>query len=309
MATSPSRDRELELSAWSRRLEPLLTERVGPRPGFSLLCAEKEAADDTLKLRVCDAAGVPRAAVLVSSPVAPDLIARAMERAATARRVLGPELGAAVIEPLHTGVVEGRSFCVLPYLTPLRERGIAAHVQRAWLAPRILDWLHGVARRTRADLGPAARELHFEKTLEHLILRDGVEGRVRAAAERSLDELRKGKWVARHVLMHGDLWAGNVLLEGAAHRARPVIIDWPGARVQGHAIFDLARFARSFRIRPGRLRRELDRHAEVLGCTRQQTLGHLLAALGSQGLDLEHFPVARYLKMVSICFDTLSEAL
>ena len=158
-------------------------------------------------------------------------------------------------------------------------------------------------------MSPAARELRFEQPLEHLLGRDGVESRVRSAAERALGELRDGKWAARHVLMHGDLWAGNVLLDGSGRRARPVIIDWPGARVQGHAIFDLARFARSFRTRPSRLRRELDRHAEVLGCSREQTLGHLLAALGSQGLDLEHFPVARYLKMVSICFDTLSEAL
>ena len=311
MATSPSLDRNLEVTQWSRLLGRVVEDLVGPDARFDLLCGPKEAADDTLKLCVRDAAGKLRAAVLVSSSLAPDLVARAMERAAAARRVLGFALGQSVIEPLHTGVAEGRSFCVLPYLEPMRERGVRARMQKRWLAPQLLDWLHASADRTLCEVGLAGRETRFERPLVHLLEREGISGRVRASAEDALTGLRDGKWAARHVLMHGDLWVGNILLSptGLGRRPRTVLIDWPGSVVRGHAIFDLVRLAHSFRMRPAVLRRELARHAELLGCKVEDTRSHLLAALGWHGLDLEHFPVKRYLKMVSHCFDTLSEAL
>jgi hypothetical protein len=311
MAMHPSRDRRFEMMKWSGLLGPLCEDLVGPGAQFGLLCGEKEAADDTLKLCVRDAEGAPRAAVLVSSEVGPGLVARSMERAAAARRVLGFTLGQHVIEPLHTGVMEGRSFSVLPYLSPMREKGPLARLQKLWLAPQLLDWLHDSAERTLAEVGSSGREIRFEKPLEHLLEREGISSRVRAAADEALVGLRDGKWAARHVLMHGDMWAGNVLLapRGPGRRPQTVLIDWPGALVRGHAIFDLVRLARSFRMRPAVLRRELERHAKLLGCKPEETLAHLLAALGRQGLDLEHFPVQRYLKMVSISFDTVMEAL
>jgi len=311
MATSPSLDRNFEVKKWSSLLGPLLADLVGPVGDFEPLCGEKEAVDDTLKLCVRDHAGTPRAAVLVSSDVAPDLVARAMERAAAARRVLGFSLGQHVIQPLHTGVFQGRSFSVLPYLTPMRERGVRARLEKRWLEPQLLDWLRAATLRTLTEVGSAGRESRFEKPLEHLLEREGISSRVRAAADDALVGLHAGKWAARHVLMHGDLWAGNVLLapRGLGQRPLTVLIDWPGAMVRGHAIFDLVRLARSFRMRPALLRRELERHAELLGCKPHDTLAHLLAALGWQGLDLEHFPAQRYLRMVSTCFDTLSEAL
>lgn len=311
MATPASLDRNLEVKRWSDLLRPLLDDLACPDASLEPLCGVKEAADDTLKLCVRDSSGQPRFAALLSSPLAPDLVARAMERAAAARRVLGFSLGQHVIQPLHTGVIEGRSFCVLPYLSPLRERGPVARLQKHWLAPDLFEWLHGAAERTLADVGSTGRELRFERPLEHLISREGISGRVRSAAEDALLGLRDGKWSARHVLMHGDMWAGNVLLEsrGRARRPHLVLIDWPGALVRGYAIFDLVRLCRSFRIRPALLRRELERHAALLSCDPDDTRAHLLAALGQQGLALEHFPVQRYLKMTEICFDTLSEAL
>jgi hypothetical protein len=234
-----------------------------------------------------------------------------MERAAAARRVLGSALGQHVIDPLHAGVIQGRSFSVLPYLTPMRERGLGGRVQKLWLAPSLLGWLRSSAARTLVHVGAAGRETGFKRPLEHLIAREGVSSRVCAAAEDALEGLQAGKWAARHVLMHGDLWAGNVLLspQGLGRRPLAVLIDWPGALVRGYAIFDLVRLARSFRMRPAVLRGELVRHAELLSCKPEETLAHLLAGLGHQGLELEHFPVQRYLKMVDICFDTLSEAI
>ncbi len=311
MATPLSLDRNYEVTKWSCLLGPLLEDLVGPVTDLSPMCGEKEAADDTLKLCVRDAAGVPRAAVLVSSALAPDLVARAMERAAAARRVLGFSLGRHVIEPLHTGVIQGRSFSVLPFLPPMRESGPLARLQSLWLAPQLLDWLHDAAKRTLAEVGSSGRRVRFEKPLEHLLEREGVSSRVRAAADRALVGLRDGKWAARHVLMHGDMWAGNVLLSsrGIARRPLTVLIDWPGALVRGYAIFDLVRLAHSLRIRPVLLRRELERHAELLSCRPEDTLAHALAALGHHGLQLEHCPVRRYLRMVETCFDTISEAL
>ena len=313
MATSPLPEArlELELERWSDRMAPPLARLLGHAVELSLLCGGKEAADDTLKLRVADSRGISRAVVLVASPVAPELVARGVERAAAAKAALGPEIGDVILEPLMTGLMERRSYCVLPYHTPMRHRGLVARLQYAWLGPTLLAWLRAAARHTLAPVGSAAREQRFERALTHLLDRDGVSGRVRSAAERSLVRLRDGKWTPRHVLMHGDLWCGNVLLAPAPglRRPRTILIDWPGAAVRGHAIYDLIRLAQSLRMGRAAVRREIACHAAILGCDPTDTAGHLLAGLGHVGLHIDRFPVARYQAMTDACVATLEAAL
>ncbi len=78
MATSPMPEARLELEheRWSDRMAPPLARSLGHAVELSLLCGGKEAADDTLKLRVADSRGISRAVVLVASPVAPELVLR-----------------------------------------------------------------------------------------------------------------------------------------------------------------------------------------------------------------------------------------
>ena len=136
------------------------------------------------------------------------------------------------------------------------------------------------------------------------------------AAGEALQSLERGDWSPRFVLMHGDLWEGNILRTpetpaDAPGASRPpfVLIDWPGARVQGYPFYDLLRITRSMRIGDAILRREVSRHCRLLDTNAAGALGHLLACLGHTGLNLEYFPPEMYAELCVNCLDDLQRAL
>jgi hypothetical protein len=110
--------------------------------------------------------------------------------------------------------------------------------------------------------------------------------------------------LARHVPMHGDLWSDNVLLAEDGIR----IVDWAGAKVKGFGVYDLLRAASSFNVPRRLLRRELLRHAEILGGADALRL-HLLAALGHLASDLGEFPPDQYVKMANESWRMLGSAI
>ena len=62
-------------------------------------------------------------------------------------------------------------------------------------------------------------------------------------------------------------------------------------------MYDLVRLSESFGLNPPSLSREVLAHCEILSCQQVDATSYLLAALGNIGLNLEHFPVERYLAM------------
>jgi hypothetical protein len=139
---------------------------------------------------------------------------------------------------------------------------------------------------------------------------------VRVAATMARERLAAGVFRPKYVLMHGDLWKGNILLQAgrnASHtdvqRSRFAIIDWAGFEGCGYAIYDLVRLARSMRISRRRLAGELVRHCAILECTTEDARSYLLTALGHIGMTLEHFPVERYVSMSLSALSLLDEAL
>jgi len=303
-----------------------LTERLGDQ--LAALCTPRARQvvlaplpytprdDAPTALRVSDAHGRPVAAMLCSAPQAPGMVARAMRRAADARALLGEQDARHILEPLLQGRVRGLSYAVLPWCESLSAFRPLWALQRAALRPALLDWLLRLTQRTVREPVPDEREARFAAPLQHLAGSSAVGARARAAARQALQRLARGEWRARTVLMHGDLWKGNLLLRPRrsvldAHRwaDRFVVIDWPGAEVHGHAFYDLVRLSRSLGLRPDALRHEIARHCAALGCSPDDALASLLAALGQIGMALEHFPPARYAAMVDECVDTLAAAL
>ncbi len=303
-----------------------LSERLGDQ--LAALCAPRARAvalaplpytpreDAPTALRVSDARGRPVAAMLCSSPRAPGMVARAMSRAAEARELLGPEDGRHILEPLLQGRLRGLSWAVLPWCDSPSTLRPLWRLQRAALRPALLDWLLRLTERTMRVPAPEQLEARFAAPLRHLAASPAIGARARAAAEQAAQRLADGAWAPRSVLMHGDLWKGNVLLRPRASALaaprwgeRFVVIDWPGAEVHGHAFYDLVRLSRSLALSPDALRREVERHGAVLSCTGEDALGSLLAALGQIGMALEHFPMARYAGMVDECVQTMATAL
>jgi hypothetical protein len=184
------------------------------------------------------------------------------------------------------------------------------------LRPSIFDWLRQATEGTLRDAEPAAIERNFAAPLQHMVSLTPINDHLRAAASRSIERLNDGTWLPKHVLMHGDLWKGNILIRPQDNILRRlnmsdrfVITDWAGSEISGYAIYDLVRLAESMRLNALNLRREVDRHCCLLGCEPVDSTSYLLAALGHIAMNLEHFPIDRYKHMAESCYVALERAL
>ncbi len=271
------------------------------------LLYQGELADSSQIFIVRDADERPLGIVQLSAEAAPGMVARGMARAAAAAAMLGTASGRAVLLPLAQGRIDGRSYAVMPYCLPFASERWRWAAQRLRLGPVVLDWLHGVAARTAATVADRDIDVDFVQPVMRLRGLEGASARLVVACDEALARLTSGAWVPRHVLMHGDLWRGNLLLRPAVGGAWPprrapwaqrlAVIDWAGAQLQGHPFFDLVRVAQSLGLAPRRLRAEIDRHCALLACARIDAASCVLAAAGDILGELEQFPVHRLLGM------------
>jgi hypothetical protein len=300
-------------------LDDPLADALGDRYGkleVPLLSRANTVADGTTVLLLRDSAGQSRAVVLCSTPVSPDMVQRAMNRAHQAKVILGASTGATILDPLAEGSVRGLSYAVLPYCNGLSESRLVWWIQRELLRPSIFDWLWRVTECTVCDVEPAAIDRSFAEPLRRIASLEQMNDGLRAAAERAAERLDTGAWTPKHVLMHGDLWKGNILIRKANRaveqrrwRDRFVIIDWAGSEINGYAMYDLVRLAQSMGLNARSLRSEVDRHCRLLRCEPADATSYLLAALGHILINLEHFPMDRYARVAESCLTTLEHAL
>src|SRR5207302_1326391 len=147
-------------------------------------------------------------------------------------------------DPLIEGELEGRSYAALPYCAPFSSSTWMWRLQRLTLRPALFRWLRGLVRATATTTPPEKVEEAFVRPLEHLANMTAVSPPVRAAAAKARERLGKTSFSPRQVLMHGDLWKGNLLMDGRATIGRLraplydrfVVIDWPGSTLAGYPI-------------------------------------------------------------------------
>jgi hypothetical protein len=254
--------------------------------------------------------------ILCSSAEAPDMVQRAMDRARRSKASLPPVAAQHILDPLALGRIGALSYAVLPHCLELAAGGLAWRVQRQALSPALFDWLWMVNSATMRPVEDDEFDWRFVQPLQRLMALDQAGPLVRADAARAAERLQQGAWLPRTVLMHGDLWKGNILLRPAtgladavAWRERFIVIDWTGSASCGHAFYDLVRLAQSMRLGRGALDREIARHCALLQCSRDDAMACLLAALGRMAMQLEHFPMQRFAQMVDECHATLHAAI
>lgn len=269
--------------------------------------------DSAGKYLLLDQAGEPVAFGFESPSAAPGAVARDARNANRARALLGEELGRFVLTALAERELGGASIAIYPTCDALADGRLPWLLQRRAVQEWSLGWLRAVAART---VGAAAagegRWLLFERPLVHLAELSGLPAALRSDAIMALARIREGRWRPRPVLMHGDFWKGNIMVRRPAGPRTAVdgdfvVIDWGTSEADGYAIFDLIRVAQSLGTRPARLRLELSRHLEVLGCELLDTRGYLLAALGHRALNLEFFPLDRFVRMATSCHATIGQ--
>ncbi len=275
---------------------------------------QKTGRDSTTKVMVKDARGRCLAVVSCARPASPHLVMRGVERAEAVRSLLGHSLGAAIIKPVASGYVEGRSYAMLPWCSDLSEHRLIRYAQRTLLKRPLLSWLRAaVAAAATAHGENAGNPPVFASKLRRMETLSGIGESARTAIRTALDRLESEAWRPRHVFDHNDLWEGNILLPGK--RIRPprktpfVLIDWVGAESSGYGITDLIRLARFLKLSPAELRVEIEAHCRSLHCTIHDAAGHFLAASGHLHQNLEYFPEDRFLAMFHACWLYLQEAL
>ncbi|MCC6907838.1 MAG: hypothetical protein IT430_07860 [Phycisphaerales bacterium] len=303
-------------------LEPLLRPslealelQLGPNLSLSPLGRLKPGIDSTTKGLIENGSGEAVAVVVCSRPSSPLLVARGTERAERIRSMLGERLGAAIIAPIYSGVIDGRSYVVLPVARDLPSNRLVLRWRLWSLRRTLLDWLADAVRAAAiAQRITPQSDSQFSLALSHLGSQAFLDSATKTAVNESLNRLHAGQWSPLHTFDHNDLWYGNILqpLTSAKRDGTKwpfVLIDWAGANPRGYGVYDLIRLSRSLQLSSARLGRELVRHARALECEPADLRGHFLASMGHLHRHLEHFPLERFVEVFKSCWLTLDRGL
>lgn len=274
----------------------------------------KLVADAMQVFVLTDNALLPRAVLHCSPPQEPDAVQHAVQCARLVKSRLNARAGALVLDVLTQGRVAGLSYSVSPFCTGFSGKRPLNWLQRKLLTPHLFDWLLEVAACTLSTVEDDCKEQAFVQPLSRLAALEGVGSALRLHVARAMERLGSGAWQPKYVLMHGDLWKGNVLFRPRAQSLewwpnRAVIIDWAASQVSGYAIYDLVRLAESINLPASSLRRELERHCQLLQCELSDTRSYLVAALAYFLGHLGCFQLERYLELTEDCLETLDRAL
>jgi hypothetical protein len=286
-------------------------------PQFELIGIDKpDIPDATIKVLFKNLQNQPVAVGLCSSVKEPAMVQRNIEYASLAQQALGKELGHIVINPLATGDIEGISYGIFPYCQPLSNSRLWWQIQKLQISPAILQILSDVNRITVSAVPSAEVEETFAKSLQYLVDSSVIPEPLPQLSKNALDQLFKGIWHPYYVLMHNDLWKGNILLRKSRDQntqnnlfnhsigSKIVIIDWAGSLVKGYPIYDLIRIAQSLKLSDRQLLNNLKKHSQILNCQLEESLFYLLTALGYLGIHREEFPLERFIKLSVDCLQT-----
>jgi hypothetical protein len=257
-----------------------------------------------------DTAGKAAAIVIISPRSHPQSVELAASAARAARLALGPVLGAAVLQPAHVGVVQGCSFSVTPYMSPLSAHRLIGKFERWSLQSVVLDWLGQVAHFTNKPI-PACDTKHcVVSPLEVIEGHGAFDAGVRSAARHALCELDARRWRPATVVAHNDLWWGNLLHSKARRGLLPFyVIDWAGASMQGVPVYDLVRISMSLGVSVSRFDHELTRLCGILDCRDTYLMGYLLVAMGTLWENRGEWPVENFTQNATRCIEYLKRAL
>jgi Ecdysteroid kinase-like family len=263
-------------------------------------------ADNPEKYWISTTSSIRGGVLFISNDVNPDMMARAVDRAQTARNSLSSKVGSALLAPICSGSVDGRSYVLWSRERPFSHNRFRRYVQRRMTVPQVLEWIMGVAEETVRTMESRAVIDRMEVPLEAMAADTRFGPAVRENSQRALDRVRSGDWTPGSVLAHNDLWMDNVLLRSrnslqSADSTPFVIIDWAGSKVEGYPFYDLTRFMMSAGLDGRTAGVYVHIYSQLVKCASEDAMGYVLASLGDLGRHLEQFPEERYVALVTQC--------
>lgn len=298
------------------RLDILFRKQLGNQYSkLEFLSQSTSVVDGISVFKLYNNANKLYAVVLCSPSSSPNLVMRTMHRSQLVRASLNASTSKHIIEPAFEGKIDELTYAVLPYCYELSKFRPYRKIQSIFLKPVIFDWLFNVTKTSVKEVDQSSANSDFAAPLQHLAALKCLNEQIRTKSSFAIERLSTKAWKPKHVVMHGDLWVGNILLRADANilnTIKPhdnfVITDWAGSEVNGYAIYDLIRLAESMNLSPKKLNVEVNKHCDLLECDFIDATSYLLAALGFIAMNLEHFPLNRFVSMAESCFSTLSKA-
>jgi hypothetical protein len=262
---------------------------------------QRLVADYCEKFIALDVRGRPSAFIAVSPASHPDSVRKAADTSGEIRAALGPDLGFAVLTPHFVGDIDGQSYSITAYCTPLSSQRWLNRWQRLRMGSSMLAWLTEVTRHSAKVISDVDDKVRAP--LEALASNDSVDEATRQSAASAIEDLDSGRWRPRAVIAHNDLWWGNFV-----HRSRTVsdrlpfrVIDWAGGKVDGMPFYDLVRLSISLNPCRRRFRHQLQAHAAILGCEPADSLHYLSVAFGELSRNLGEWPVEQFSATARAC--------
>ena len=247
--------------------------------------------------------GAPGLVVVVSPRQYPGVVAEECHKAAEMRSLLG-DLGAPILQPMAIGRIDRSTYAVLPYRRPLSRKRILGRLDLLRIQRHVCEWLLRVAQRHSAETD-ISRYHRALRALDRVVTPDSP---ATACLQSAQNQLRSGRFVARSMPMHGDIWKANVLRGGSA--AAPfTLIDWRGSATDGFPIYDLVRAAQTFRLSPRTLHAQLQLHRAALGCQPEDLSVYLMGSLGHYAGRLGEMSPENFRAMADECVTRLLAAL
>lgn len=258
--------------------------------------------DQTRTFLVTSSAG-KKYVLIVSNAKFPLTVSKAISRLQAARSVLGPRTRNVAEMPVQHGVSEGVSYALWPYRSPLSNNRFYLYAQKHLLIPKVAAWLSSVARETRRDdLTPEELRTNFIEPLEILVAHPELGATLSRLSQETLARISTGQFKPVHVLEHGDLWRGNVLIKGPMGLLNRsgngfIVIDWGGAEVSGYPFIDLLRFIMSFDVSPAGTARHMNSMRRVIQCEPEDVAFHVVCSFGKLYQEIDNFPKQNFIDL------------
>jgi len=258
-------------------------------PVISVEPIHKEAivADSTIKYIIRTTEG--DVVLVVSSPASPLLVKRAVDRQRSVKSCLTGHASDPIEAPVLEGYLGSQSYAAWRRRKTISKNRVVAKMQKVALTPRVYRWLCDVAVQTLQPADP----VRLANNALRLCQIDRIPSEIKIMAKDAAEAFIDGRTPAIQIAQHGDLWIGNILRSGRGF----VIIDWPGARVDGSPFFDLVKLALSVGASRSAIRSEIVRISNVLGCAPIAATAYVLSGLGALHSELECFPEASFIQL------------